>query len=133
VSIDSALFFVKLFSYSKVVFFLDAAAGFAYFITLVSPYVAVQGPNIFQCLLHRTNDDINYHEIVGAEMFIKPWMESMGHGSPGNENPVYIGGGIYRGKANFTMPGLWSLYDSIRYESRFITPTPPPKFSFNVQ
>ena len=133
VSIDSASIVVIPYSFGKFTSFTDQVAGYFYIITLVNPYVPVQGPNIFQCLLHRTNDDIHYEEIVGAEMFIKPWMEAMGHGSSGNVNPVYIGGGIYQGKANFTMAGLWAVYDSIRYQSRFITPSPLPRFLFNVQ
>ena len=66
------------------------------------------------------------------QMFIRPWMEAMGHGSSNNVHPTYIGGGIYEGSANFNMSGIWSVYDSIKIGSNFITPAPPPKFDFNV-
>lgn len=38
-----------------------------------------------------------------------PDMPSMGHGSPGNVNPVHVTGGRYEGRLNFTMPGVWRV------------------------
>lgn len=34
---------------------------------------------------------------------IIPWMPTMDHGSPGNENPVAQGNGRYLGAVNFSM------------------------------
>jgi hypothetical protein len=131
-NVDSVFFNVRLYSLSKVVMFTDQIGGFTYFLTLVKPYFPAQGMNTFQCLLHQTDNDKEYRQMDSVQMFIKPWMESMGHGSPNNENPVFIGGGIYEGKVNFNMSGTWYVYDSVWYQNRFITPSPPPKFIFDV-
>lgn len=131
--IDSVYFPVVSSSVNKVLAFADNIGGYTYLSTLVSPLYPRQGLNDFKCLLHRTTDDKNYEQIDAAQMYIFPWMPQMGHGSSGNENPVFIGGGIYQGKVNFNMPGTWTVADSIYYENRFITPVPSPKFTFDVQ
>ena len=131
-SIDSVMFIVESSNLSQVKYFVDYSAGNSYYLTLVSPFYPKQGPNIFKCILHKSNDDIIYTQIDNAEMFIKPWMETMGHGSSNNVHPSYKGGGIYEGTANFNMSGVWYVYDSIKVNGNFITPAPPPKFIFDI-
>lgn len=131
-SIDSVLFTVDTSSRSQVKYFVDFTAGDSYYLTLVSPYYPKQGPNVFKCILHKSNDDLNFSQIDNAVMFIRPWMEAMGHGSSNNVNPVYKGGGIYEGSANFNMSGYWDVYDSIKVNNTFITPAPPPRFTFDI-
>lgn len=131
-SVDSVWFSVDTASFAQIRYFVDYTAGDSYFITLVSPFNPKQGPNVLKCLLHKSNDDINYTQIDNAEMFIRPWMETMGHGSSNNVNPAYKGGGIYEGNANFNMSGIWYVYDSIKVSGNFITGSPPPKFTFDV-
>lgn len=126
--IDSFSFVVNTRSSSQIKSFVDTSSGYIYLITLANPMNPAQGMNTFQCLLHRSYDNIEYEEIDSAQMFIRTWMETMGHGSTGNEPPIYKGGGIYEGKVNLNMSGNWFVYDSIYYQSRFITPTPAPKF-----
>jgi hypothetical protein len=130
--IDSVIFYVDASSTSQVRYFFDINTGNSYYLTLVSPFHPVQGQNVLKCILHKSNDDINFTQIENAEMFIRPWMETMGHGSSNNVNPTYKGGGIYEGTANFNMSGIWFVYDSMKVGNNFITPSPPPKFTFDV-
>ena len=44
-------------------------------------------------------------------------MPSMDHGSPNNEDPIHVGKGHYKGKANFTMTGEWRLQLELTTES----------------
>lgn len=111
----------------------DYIGGYSYIMTLIKPVNPGLGLNTFTCLLHRTSDDLNYHEVDSADMFIKPWMVAHGHGSSNNVNPSRLGGGKYEGKVNFTMPGYWEVQDSIKINGTFITYSPHPKFSFTVQ
>jgi hypothetical protein len=103
-----------------------------YFLTLIDMHNPRVGLNDMDVMLHKTTDMYTYYEVNNAEHFIRPWMESMGHGSSNNQNPVFIGNGRYKGKANFNMPGEWYLYDSIKVNGSFITNTPPPKFILQV-
>ncbi len=52
-----------------------------------------------------------------------PEMPSMDHGSPNNEDPVHIGGGHYKGKANFTMTGDWRLHLELKQEDESVLAT----------
>jgi hypothetical protein len=131
-SVDSVLFTVNSYSPSQVKMFVEPVGGWIYFITLVKPYNPAQGLNNLKCILHKTNNDIDYYEVNNAKMFIRPWMEAMGHGSSNNIHPVYTSGGIYEGTVNFNMSGEWSVYDSICVENTTITPPVLPKFIFDV-
>jgi len=133
VSLDSVLFNVIPLSTNQISVWDDIYGGHTYVLTLIEPKNAFVGLNNFSCILHQTDDDKNYTEVNGAEMFIRPWMESHGHGSSSNVNPTGLGGGRYSGKANMTMIGDWDVYDSIRYNGNVITKSPPVKFRFTVQ
>lgn len=131
-SIDSVLFNVAV-STNQIRAWDNIYTGHTYILTLINPNFPKVGLNSFECLLHKTDDDKIFTEITDALMYIRPWMPSHGHGSSSNENPVYTSEGIYRGKANFTMSGIWEVYDSISVSGQFITPKPPPKFIFDVR
>lgn len=104
-----------------------------FLLTLVKPvYTYSAGSYIFELMFHSTNDSITYENIDNAEMFIKPWMPSMGHGSANNVHPALVSPARYRGTVNFNMPGEWYVYDSIKVNGNFITQTPPPYFIFQV-
>ncbi|MCX6160593.1 MAG: FixH family protein [Ignavibacteriae bacterium] len=133
VSADSVLFNVIPLSTNQMTIWDDINSGHTYMLTLIEPKTATVGLNNFSCLLHQTDDDKYYTEVNGAEMYIRPWMESHGHGSSNNINPAGLGGGKYSGKANMTMVGGWDVYDSIRYNGNAITESPPVKFHFSVQ
>lgn len=91
----------------------DAATSMLYYMTLISPKDPQVGLNEFRIILHQTADQIIYSEVSNAQMFIKPWMPSHGHGSSSNVNPAFSSYGKYEGKVNFTMPGQWFVYDSV--------------------
>jgi hypothetical protein len=84
-----------------------------YYLTLISPKDPRVGLNDFKVILHQTTDNTVYNEVNEAQMFIRPWMPSHGHGSSSNINPVFTSHGKYEGKANLTMSGQWYVYDSI--------------------
>jgi hypothetical protein len=72
-------------------------------------------------ILHTTADQTKYNEVSNAQMYIRPWMPTHGHGSSSNVNPVFTSYGKYEGKANFTMPGQWYVFDSIIVNNQTIT------------
>jgi hypothetical protein len=84
-----------------------------YYLTLITPKDPKVGLNDFKVILHQTTDNTVYYEVNDAQMFIRPWMPSHGHGSSSNINPVFTTHGKYEGKANLTMSGQWYVYDSI--------------------
>lgn len=131
-AVDSFPFQIQYSSVSQVLGWDNVTTQRSYVLTLISPGSPRIGLNTVDVLLHESADLLTFTEVESAEMFIKPWMETMGHGSGNNTNPVSIGGGKYRGEANFTMAGEWFLYDSIKVNNQFITRTPPPKFIFDV-
>ncbi len=103
-----------------------------YFLTMIAPSAPRVGLNDVDFMLHETDNMVTYSEVNDAEMFIKPWMEAMGHGSSNNTNPSMVSPGRYKGTANFNMAGEWFLYDSIKVNGIFITRTPTPKFILQV-
>ncbi|MCX7878099.1 MAG: FixH family protein [Ignavibacteria bacterium] len=104
-----------------------------FLLTLVKPVSPKVGLNPIELMLHSTTDSVSYEDVNNAEMFIKPWMESMGHGSSNNIHPTMISSARYRGVVNFNMTGEWQVYDSIKVNGEFITPSPPPYFIFQVR
>ena len=130
--IDSSVFPLYMNDLSQIKVWDNIITERIYILSLVSPLSPRVGLNDIELMLHESNGLVTYRELDSAQMFIRPWMESMGHGSGNNVNPVNLGGGMYKGTANFTMAGEWFLYDSIKYNGQFITKTPPPKFIFDV-
>lgn len=129
--LDSAFFTVEQYTPGQIKAFSDYTAGAGYFLTLVKPYTPQRGFNTFQVMLHRTFDYINFEQEDNAQMIIMPWMESMLHGSTNNVNPTYKSEGIYEGTVNLTMPGEWTVSDTVYLENRRITRPIPPKFTLN--
>lgn len=131
-NIDSMVFPLMYSSRTKIAAWGNTVTEKTYFLTLLSPSSPVVGLNDAEFMFHQTSDMTNYEEVNNAEMFIRPWMEIMGHGSSNNVDPVYIAPARYKGVVNFNMPGEWYLYDSIKVNGNFITPTPAPKFILDV-
>jgi hypothetical protein len=98
---------------SQMMIWYDAVNNILYYLTLISPKDPKVGLNDFKIILHKTTDQLSYNEVNNAQMFIRPWMPSHGHGSSSNVNPAFTSHGKYEGKTNFTMPGQWFVYDSI--------------------
>jgi YtkA-like len=110
----------------------DIVGGHTYLLTIIEPQNAKVGLNNLSFVLHQTNNDKNFYEVNGADMYIRPWMPSHGHGSSSNVNPASLGGGKYTGKVNFSMSGGWEVYDSIAYNGGVITGNNSQKFTFDV-
>ena len=68
---------------------LDINTNILYYLTLISPKDPRVGLNDFKIILHQTTDNTVYSEVTNAQMFIRPWMPSHGHGSSSNVNPAY--------------------------------------------
>lgn len=130
--IDSSIFSINPSSGTLIYSWDNTTLQKTMFLTMISPTAPRVGLNQVEMLLHQTPDLNTYEEISDAEMYIRPWMETMGHGSANNVDPVYTTGGKYVGTVNFNMPGEWFLYDSIKVGGNFITNTPPPKFILEV-
>ena len=131
-NVDSTFFTVTSSAANQVIIWDDYVSQYTYVLTLIKPLKAAIGSNVFTTMLHKTTNDINYVEVNDAEMYIRPWMASHGHGSSSNINPTPIGNGMYQGQANFTMIGEWVVFDSIKYNGNFVTHSPPPSFYYQI-
>jgi hypothetical protein len=130
--VDSLPFNVQN-STSQLIGWDDILGGNTYVLTLIKPINATLGLNDFECMMHKDIGNNDFAEVDSAQMIIKPWMVTHGHGSSNNTNPVLISGGRYKGKANYTMPGNWLVYDTIRINNILVTKNIPPSFRFEVQ
>lgn len=72
------------------------------------------GKNDLNLKINYKIDNFTWGNSDDLTLEIKPWMASMGHGSPNNENPKSIGKGYYKGKVNFTMTGDWEINYTIK-------------------
>ena len=131
--IDSVQFDVKLNDKAKFKIFVDLNTGLSYLITVLDPLLPRKDLNTFQCMLHESFDFIYFTQANNAQMYIRPWLDSLNHSSSNNINPVDPGTGIYEGKVNFDYSGLWQVYDSIYYDNKWITQSGgTPYIVFNV-
>jgi YtkA-like protein len=128
---DTLDFTVISYSAAQIFYINDMQSSYHYYLSLVKPYSPVQGLNTFQCMLHRTTNDVDYEQVNNAQMYIMPWMENMGHGSSDNVHPQYKSDGIYQGVINLSMGGQWSVADTVYHNGNKITGSIPPKFIFN--
>ncbi len=69
----------------------------------------IVGMNDFKLAVFKRESMMSFVPLDGLSIAIEPEMPTMGHGSPGNENPAGIGNGQYEGKVNFTMTGYWKV------------------------
>lgn len=129
---DSVNFVLHYSSKTKIIGWDNSSLQKTFMLTLIEPSAPRVGLNTLDMMLHSTIDMSTYTEINDAEMMIRPWMESMGHGSSNNIDPAWISPAKYRGTVNFNMAGEWFLYDSIKVNGSFITNTPAPKFIMEV-
>lgn len=81
-------------------------------VQLRSPQQLPPGVHPFEISIVNLTEHEAY--ITDAEIEIEPWMPSMHHGSLKNVNPTYVGDGLYRGQAHFTMSGYWIVHVTIR-------------------
>ncbi|MBS1738357.1 MAG: FixH family protein [Bacteroidetes bacterium] len=88
--------------------------GKAYLVTIVPPQKWQVGLNDFEILINQRLDMMHFPVVENLQVSLTTEMPSMGHSSPNNINPVSIGNGHYKGKANFTMTGDWRLHFQIK-------------------
>ncbi|MBI5609104.1 MAG: FixH family protein, partial [Deltaproteobacteria bacterium] len=87
-----------------------AADGTKSIVSLYFPKKPKVGLNPYTLSVHSdAGDDVTFPAIADATVKATPLMVTMGHGSSGNVAPVAKGGGLYAGKASFSMPGEWKL------------------------
>jgi hypothetical protein len=80
-----------------------------YIVALKNPVVPRVGMNELEIGLYRRETMMNFPAVTTGVMTFEPMMPSMGHGSPGNEQPHHVENGLYVGQVNFTMTGEWQL------------------------
>lgn len=89
---------------------ITTADGSRLFLSYIQPDTPKVGSNNFEFTVHKMNSMTSFPADSSYTIEVKPWMESMGHGSPNNVNPVHSGKGHYKGSVNFTMTGDWRLH-----------------------
>lgn len=80
-----------------------------YVVALKNPVVPRVGKNELEIGLYRRETMMNFPAVTTGVMTFEPTMPSMGHGSPGNEQPHHHENGLYHGQVNFTMTGEWQI------------------------
>ncbi len=94
---------------SKLVSSFEATDGSKVFVMVVAPSEPVIGKQPFEVFVVQKKGMMDWPALDGLTLEITPEMPTMGHGSPGNENPVAAGDGHYAGLVNFTMAGPWKV------------------------
>jgi hypothetical protein len=84
------------------------------------------GLNPVVLTVHEMQDMFTFAPIEDATITLDPQMPSMGHGSPGSENPTPTTLGQYSGKVSLSMSGTWEITANIARAGAVIG---APKFS----
>ncbi|MER2598446.1 MAG: FixH family protein [Caldilineales bacterium] len=79
------------------------------FVSVVEPLEPRVGRQPFEVYVMQKRGMFEWPTLDDLLLEITPEMPTMGHGSPGNENPVAQGDGHYLGKVNFSMSGPWTV------------------------
>ena len=79
------------------------------FVSVVQPATPGVGRQPFEVYVMQKHGMFDWPALTDRVLEITPWMPSMDHGSPGNENPVSQGDGRYLGVVNFSMSGPWTV------------------------
>lgn len=94
---------VKSFSYTDPV--SSVATSYVASMSFASAPAVGLNPIIFT--LHAKQDMMTFPSVDDAALSLDPEMPSMGHGSPGSQDPVLSAPGRYEGKLSFSMAGEW--------------------------
>lgn len=79
------------------------------FLSVIQPAMPQVGQQPFEVYVMQKRGMFDWPALTGLTLEITPWMPTMDHGSPGNENPVAQGDGRYLGAVNFSMAGPWTV------------------------
>lgn len=99
---------------AKMYSFLSDVDSSMIFVSLVEPMDPKVGMNDFELAIHKRETGMSWPIVAGLTVEIEPEMPTMGHGSPGNVNPVYTSMGHYKGTVNYTMTGLWRVHITVK-------------------
>ena len=99
---------------AKMYSFLSDVDNSMIFVSLVEPVNPKVGMNDFEIAIHKRETGMLWPFVAGLMVEIEPEMPTMGHGSPGNVNPVYTSIGHYKGTVNYTMTGLWRVHITVK-------------------
>lgn len=102
---------------SKLISSFEASDGSKVFVMVVEPSEPVVGKQPFEVFVAQKKGMMDWPALDGLTLEITPEMPTMGHGSPGNENPVATGDGHYAGLVNFTMAGPWKITVALSSEA----------------
>ncbi|MBS1562606.1 MAG: FixH family protein [Bacteroidetes bacterium] len=80
-----------------------------FIVCFVPPPQPVIGMNAVNFIVYSTSDHTVYTSRDDMSISIAPHMPSMGHGSPGNVQPVSTGVGHYSASVNLIMKGAWVI------------------------
>jgi hypothetical protein len=94
---------------AKVKSFSNGSDGQKYFYALVEPSAPKIGINELEIAVYKRATMMSFPADSSMNIIFTPEMPTMNHGSPNNVNPAHNRIGHYKGKANFTMTGLWRL------------------------
>jgi len=75
---------------------------------------AKAGDNAFTLAVHASRPDGTYTPVSDASIALTTSMAAMGHGSSGNNDPVFRADGEYDGVFNLSMSGAWDIAFEIR-------------------
>ncbi len=92
-----------------------------YFISIVPGKKFEVGENDIEITIHKKSSMMSFPAVEDLTLEIKPWMPTMGHGSPNNVAPVHQTNGHYKGKVNFTMTGFWEIEFQLKKDGEAIT------------
>ncbi len=106
---------VKSSTPSQVISF-QTSSGERFYMSYRFPEKQKVGINDFEVIAF-TSMDGKFVPAENLTIKLTPEMPSMDHGSPNNVDPVHVGKGHYKGKANFTMTGEWRLQLELTTES----------------
>lgn len=81
-----------------------------FIVAYIQPAAPKVGVNDMEVAVFKSKNMMEFPADSSLTLTLTPEMPTMGHGSPNNVNPVHTTKGHYRGKANFTMTGLWYLH-----------------------
>lgn len=78
-------------------------------VALIGHKTPIMGNNAVEFGMWSMKDSVNFPGDSALSLSFEPSMPSMGHGSPGNVQPVARRKGHYFGVVNYTMTGDWRL------------------------
>ncbi len=109
----------------------DAGREGRFFISLANLRDARAGEQEIQFLLHKVQGNEFPAVETGYTILLEADMPDMAHGSEKHQQAQPSGGGLYKGKVNLAMPGVWEIKASLMKDGQKVS-TDPIKFQIRV-